>query len=199
MLPGALGLPAALFLILGGAVACFAGYRMFRLVLGVYGFLLGSMLASSVVGVTNTTGMVVAALGGGVAGALLLMLGYFIGVALVGAGMGALAAHLTWPLAGSGDPPVLLIVGLAMVGAVGATFVQRYIVIAGTAFGGAWTMVVGVVNLLAERGVTRGSSDTDVWILYPTTIGDTTWAPLAWIVLSVAGLSVQLAGKKKRK
>ena len=52
MLPQALGLPAAVVLILGGAVTCFAGYRLFRFVLGIYGFILGAMLASSFAGIT---------------------------------------------------------------------------------------------------------------------------------------------------
>ena len=73
MLPEAYGTPAAIALVLGGALTCFAGYRLFRVVLGIYGFVLGAMIASSVMGATNTTGMVVAALLGGVCGAVLLM------------------------------------------------------------------------------------------------------------------------------
>ena len=56
--------------------------------------MLGAMLASSVMGATNTTGMIVAALVGGVCGAALLMFAYFVGIALVGAGLGALVAHV---------------------------------------------------------------------------------------------------------
>ena len=47
-------------------------------------------------GVSNTTGMIVAALVGGVVGALMLMFAYFVGIALVGAGLGALVAHVGW-------------------------------------------------------------------------------------------------------
>ena len=64
MLPPSYELPAALLLLLGGALACVAGYRLFRTVLAIYGFILGAMLASSLMGVTNTTGMVVAAVAG---------------------------------------------------------------------------------------------------------------------------------------
>ena len=79
---------------LGGALACFAGYRLFRIVLGIYGFILGAMIASSMMGVSNTIGMIVAALVGGLVGALILMFAYFVGIALVGAGLGALVAHV---------------------------------------------------------------------------------------------------------
>ena len=41
-------------------------------------------------GVGNNVGMVVAALVGGLIGAVVLVLAYFVGIALVGAGLGAL-------------------------------------------------------------------------------------------------------------
>ena len=50
MLPHSYELPAAILLVLGGALSCFAGYRLFKIVLGIYGFILGAMLASSMMG-----------------------------------------------------------------------------------------------------------------------------------------------------
>jgi hypothetical protein len=96
MLPQAYELPAALFLFLAGAVSCFAGYRLFKLVLGIYGFILGAGLASSAMSASNTIGMIAAALAGGIVGALILVFAYFIGIALVGAGLGALVLHFGW-------------------------------------------------------------------------------------------------------
>ena len=96
MLPPVYGPPAAIVLILGGALACFAGYRLFRIVLGIYGFILGAMLASSIMGVGNTIGMLVAAAIGGVVGSIVLVMAYFVGIALVGAGLGALIGHVIW-------------------------------------------------------------------------------------------------------
>ena len=57
MLPATFQTPAAIVLLVGGLLACFAGYRLFRVVLAIYGFILGAMLASSMMGVSNTTGM----------------------------------------------------------------------------------------------------------------------------------------------
>src|SRR6478672_3408644 len=114
MLPHSYELPAAILLVLGGALSCFAGYRLFKIVLGVYGFIFGAMLASSMMGTSNTTGMIVAAVAGGIAGALLLMFAYFIGIALVGAGLGALLAHVGWGYVGRGDPPAVAIIVLAI-------------------------------------------------------------------------------------
>ena len=47
-------------LLAGGVISCFFGYRLFRTVLAIFGFVLGGMLASSVFGVSNTTMMLVA-------------------------------------------------------------------------------------------------------------------------------------------
>lgn len=200
MLPQAYELPAALFLLLGGAVSCFAGYRLFKLVLAIYGFILGAGLASSAMGASNTIGMVIAALVGGVVGALILVFAYFVGIALVGAGLGALAAHMAWSQFGTTDPPALVIILLAVLGAFGAMMLQRYVIIVGTAFGGAWTLIVGALALAGERTPTRPSPAVNVWILYPLTPAPGhQWVPLVWLAVSIVGAAVQLGvtGKKQ--
>jgi hypothetical protein len=200
MLPAAYGFPAAVVLIIGGAIACFAGYRFFRLVLAIYGFILGALMASSMMGVGNSVGMVVAALVGGAIGAVVLVLAYFVGIALVGAGLGALLAHELWYWIRPGDPPALIVIVAALIGAIAAMVVQRYVIIVGTAFGGAWTMIVGFMNAFSTRGITRLSSPTEVWILYPQSTSGEGWAPIAWLVLGVIGVVVQLGmtgGKRK--
>jgi hypothetical protein len=199
MLPAAYGFPAAILLIIGGAIACFAGYRFFRVVLAIYGFILGALMASSMMGVGNGVGMIVAALIGGVIGAVVLVLAYFVGIALVGAGLGALIAHEVWYWVRPGDPPALIVIVAALIGAALAMVVQRYVIIVGTAFGGAWTMIVGLMNALSTRGVTRLSSSTEVWILYPQSTAGERWAPVAWLILGVIGVAVQLGVTSGRK
>src|SRR6267143_1454605 len=200
MLPHSYELPAAILLILGGALSCFAGYRLFKIVLGIYGFILGAMLGSSVMGVSNTTGMVVASLIGGVAGAAILMFAYFVGIALVGAGLGALVAHVVWDYVRSGDPPAIVVILLAIVGSVAAMLLQRYVIIVATAFGGAWTVIVGTLAISGDRGAARAATAGDVWVLYPLTPAPGNgWVPIAWVVLGLIGTGVQLGitGKKK--
>ena len=201
MLPQSYELPAAILLVLGGALSCFAGYRLFKIVLGIYGFVLGAMLASSAMGVTNTTGMIVAALVGGVCGALLLMFAYFIGIALVGAGLGALVAHVAWSSVRSGDPPAVAVIVLSILGSIGAMFLQRYVIIVATAFGGAWTVIVGGLAAAGDRGAAKAASAGDVWILYPTSPAPgQKWVPVAWIILGLVGTGLQLGitGRKRK-
>ena len=202
MLPHSYELPAAILLVLGGALSCFAGYRLFKIVLGIYGFVLGAMLASSTMGVTNGTGMIVASLVGGVCGALLLMFAYFVGIALVGAGLGALVAHVAWSTLGrSGDPPAVAVVALSVMGSIGAMFLQRYVIVVATAFGGAWTVIVGGLAVAGDRGAARAATAGDVWILYPLSPAPgQKWVPVAWVALGLIGTAVQLVttGRKKQ-
>ena len=121
MLPHSYELPAAILLVLGGALSCFAGYRLFKIV-------------------------------------------------------------------------------LAILGAIGAMLLQRYVIIVATAFGGAWTMIVGALALMGGgRATARGAPSGDVWILYPTTAPGQRWAPIAWIVLGLVGTAVQLGATGKKK
>jgi hypothetical protein len=201
MLPHSYELPAAILLVLGGALSCFAGYRLFKIVLGIYGFVLGAMLASSTMGVTNSTGMIVASLVGGVCGALLLMFAYFVGIALVGAGLGALVAHVAWSTLGrSGDPPAVAVVVLSVMGSIGAMFLQRYVIVVATAFGGAWTVIVGGLAVAGDRGAARAATAGDVWILYPLSPAPgQKWVPVAWVALGLIGTAVQLVTTARKK
>jgi len=201
MLPQAYELPAALLLVLAGALACFAGHRLFRYVLALFGFILGAMMASSTMGISNTIGMMAAALVGGLLGAAILVFAYFIGIALVGAAVGALIVHFGWTLVGTGDPPVPAVIGLAIAGALIAMYVQRHVIIVTTAFVGAWTLIVGLLAAVGDRGALAAKSAANVWILYPmTSPPGHAWAPYVWVLLGIAGTAVQLnfGGRKKR-
>jgi hypothetical protein len=203
MLPNAYELPTAILFVVGGALACFAGHRLFRIVLGIYGFILGAMLASSIVGVSNTFGMTMAAVAGGVAGAVILILAYFLAIALVGAGLGALVTHLAWgPMVG-GDPTALVVVLASTAGAIGAMILQRYVIVIGTAFAGAWTMLVGGIGMasnLADRSTLHAARDGDPWILYPLSPAPgQRWVPLAWVVLGVIGTAIQLGVTARKR
>jgi hypothetical protein len=201
MLPVAYQLPAAILLIVGGLISCFFGYRLFKFVLGIFGFILGGLAASSVFGVSDTTYMVLAAIGGGIAGALIMLAGYFIGVALIGAGMGALLANLIWTRI-EGDPHAFVVVLFSVAGALVATWLQRYVIIIGTAFAGSWTIIVGALAIMGDRTALNAAAAGDIWVAYPMAPAPgQRWVPWVWIVLGVAGTLVQLfvtGGEKVR-
>src|SRR4051812_5972442 len=96
MLPASYQLPAAAILLAGGIISCFFGYRLFRTVLAIFGFIFGGMIASSLFGISDTTMLLLAWVVGGLAGAFILIVAYFVGVALMGAALGAAIAHLVF-------------------------------------------------------------------------------------------------------
>lgn len=176
---------------LGGLLSCVAGYRVFRVVLGIYGFILGALLASSAMGTDHTLWMIGAALLGGLVGALILIAGYFVGVALIGAGIGALVANFAWALFGH-EPGLIAIVVLSILGALGALVVQRYVIIAATAFGGAQTVIVGAAALIGGRSGVEAARG--VYRVYPIDpLPKTKWDAIAWFVLGLIGVVVQLS------
>ena len=192
MLPAAYQVPAAAVLMAGGALACLLGYRSFKVVLAVFGFILGALAASSLFGASETTPMVIAALVGGIAGGALLLAAYFVGVALVGAGVGALAANLIWTQI-EGDPHPFIVVLFSVAGALLATWLQRYVIILGTAFGGAWTLLVGGMAVIGNTGPMKAAVQGDIWVAYPMAPApDQRWLPWAWLALGIFGTVVQM-------
>src|SRR3982751_4169382 len=118
MLPGSFQVPAAVILFIGGLCSCFAGYRIFRFVLAFFGFVFGALFVSAAMGTDQTMWMIGAALVGGLVGALILFAAYFVGVALIGAGIGAGLAMLLWAAANR-EPGIWPVIILAVIGAIG--------------------------------------------------------------------------------
>jgi Domain of unknown function (DUF4203) len=201
MLPSSYQIPAAIVLLVGGIVACFFGYRLFRIVLAIFGFILGALASSSIFGMSDTGPMLIAAAAGGLIGAAILIAAYFLGVALIGAGLGAVAANLFFA-AGDRDPHFLVVVFLAITGAAAAMYLQRYFIIVGTGFGGAWTMIVGGMALIGDRMALAAAAAGDVWVAYPMNPAPgQRWLPIAWLALGAIGTGVQLGitgGEKGR-
>lgn len=201
MLPATYQLPAAIVLLLGGIVSCFFGYRLFRIVLAIFGFILGAFAASSVFGVSDTGPMIIAAVIGGLIGAGIMFAAYFVGVALIGAALGAAAANILFS-ASERDPHFLVVVFFAIAGAAASMYLQRYFIIVGTAFGGAWTLLVGAMALVGDRAAMAAAAANNVWVVYPLDPAPgQRWVPVAWLVLGAIGAWVQLGytgGEKGR-
>jgi len=203
MLPGTYSIPAAVLFVAGGALACFMGYRVFRLVLGIYGFVLGALIGTSVLAPTETWLTLVVALVGGLAGAAILLLAYFVGVAFVGAALAALVVHLAWSKFGHGDPHPLVVVGACIAGALASMSLQRLVIVLGTATAGAWTLLVGVLLFLGNKTAEAAAAKGEVWLAYPLNPSpDERWLPFAWIGLAIVGALAQFrmkGGKPKAR
>ena len=197
MLPASFQAPAAVILLVGGLLSCFAGYRVFRIVLAFFGFVFGVLFTSTVMGGDQTIWTIAAALAGGLAGALILFAGYFVGVALIGAGFGAGIALLVWAAIGR-EPGIIPVILLAIAAAIAALALQRYVIIIATALGGAQTAIVGGAALMSSRGL--DASARSVFRVYPLDpLPATRWDLVAFVLLSMVGLIVQLRSKGGKK
>ena len=201
MIPASYQLPAAIVLVLGGTVACFFGYRLFRIVLAIFGFILGFLASSSVFGVSDTVPMVVTGLAGGLIFAGIMIAAYFVGVALAGAAIGAFFAHVGFGVYDR-EPAVLAVILIALAGAVAATYLQRYCIIVFTSFGGAWTLIVGAMAIIGDPTALAAAAAGDVWVAYPLNPAPgKQWVPIVWVVLGLIGTGVQMGwtgGEKGR-
>lgn len=188
----------ALFALVLGALFLFWGYRVFLVMLPIWGFFAGFWLGAQTTSLlfgagflATTTGWVVGFFIG-LLFALLSYLFYLFGVALVAASVGA--ALVTGFLSLFGLETGLLVFLAALVGAVGVaglTLVfnlQKYVIIILTAVGGANSLVLSVLLLFGR--VTPDDLAAAGNAIRPVLQDSWFWA-LAWILLAIVGIIFQ--------
>jgi hypothetical protein len=179
-----------------GLLNCFFGYRLFRVLLGIWGFVGGAALSMTLLQGASVDPLVqiVGALLGGIAGAVLVSALYLVGGFLFGASFGLLMAsvlqqHLhalpLWPLT----------IALAVIGGIAALALQRPLITLFTAFGGAWVVVAGVASAIADCPLKTFPAHC---------VRASPWALVilvAWLVLGFCGLATQsqLGGGRGRR
>lgn len=182
-----------------GLLNCFFGYRIFRVLLGVYGFVLGALVGAVVAGSVSAGQVWVLAIGaivGGIVGAALMVLLYFVGVFAVGAVAGMLLANAIGVAVGIDVPTLVVIIVAGVVGIV-ALILQRVALVLATAFSGAWTAVAGVAALLAGESVSLGLlGQPEGWTRVDLPLLVTL---AAWLLLGVAGAVVQFQTTREQE
>ena len=92
-----------------------------------------------------------------------------------------------------GDPHPAVVILVAVAGALLATWLQRYVIILGTAFGGAWTMMVGGSALMGNATALKAAAAGDVWVAYPMNPAPgQAWVPWVFLALGRRGTLVQM-------
>ena len=194
---------AALLALMLGAAFCFSGYRIFLVMLPIWGFFAGFWLGAEGTALIFGTGFLVTATGWvlgfilGLIGAVLSYLFYTVGVVIVAAGFGA--ALGTGLMAVIGFESGLLVAITGLVGAVvvaGLTLVfslQKYVIIAITATGGANAMLLS--GLLFFGRVSLQSLQTAGSSIKPILQDSWFWS-IIWLILTVAGIVVQIRSNR---
>jgi hypothetical protein len=183
-----------------GLLNCFFGYRIFRVLLGIYGFVVGAgvgIFVASNLAAGQALWLAVGAVAGGIIGAVLMVLLYFVGVFVVGAFGGVLLVNAIGAVTGFAVPTVVVIIAAVVVGIL-ALILQRAVLVLLTAFAGAWAAVSGGALLLAGRSLPAISI-----IARPATWEQANLPMLAilisWLVLGVVGMSVQFRATRERR
>jgi hypothetical protein len=77
---------------------------------------------------------------------------------------------------------------------------QRYVIILGTALGGAWTLIVGGLALMGRTNAAEAAARGNIWLLYPMNPAPgEPWVPVAWLALAVVGFAVQITVTAKKR
>jgi Domain of unknown function (DUF4203) len=173
----------ALISIAIGLVACFAGYRLFRAVLPVFGFILGAIVGAQAVflvfneGFLATLLSIVAAVVVGIVFGLLAYAFWALGVILAVGGMGFAIGAAVLPAFGLELDIIAWILGLLVgLGFAAAAYVLRLpraLVTVVTALWGAGSTLAGVLVLLNQveveeigyGGVTAVVGESFIWTL----------------------------------
>jgi hypothetical protein len=177
-----------------GLLQCFAGYRIFRVVLGITGFVFGAVLAGYLIFTWTDSQLfaIIAGVIGGLIGAFLMGGLYIVGFFVIGAIFGGVATSALFALAGS-VAPVWLVVVLALVGGILAVVLQKLMIVIATAFGGSWWVMSGIASL-------TGAIEMQQLQLAPLGLQEagTGWL-VAWLVLGIAGMMVQYSRYRSRR
>ena len=128
--------------------------------------------------------MRVGGLVGGIIGAGLLVILYYLGVFLFGAAVGAMLVGVIGGALEIEMPLAAIIVGAVVLGIV-AVALQKVVIILSTALSGSWTAVVGVYAIIEGQQL----SLDQFWRSVP---GEEPLVPIAiWLGLAVIGAIVQ--------
>ena len=187
----------AVTLIASGMITCFYGYRLFKIVLAITGFVTGGALAWTVLtaagyGQTATiAGTFLVSLVGGIAMVSL----FFAGVFLFGCSMGLLMAVLLLSTIGS-ELNVVVVSIFALVNGLVTLWFRKVLVVASTALTGAWSVLSGIAYFVGNLDLVGALAKPELL----QTQGDLYYAVVAlWLLLGVSGITIQMRSQRKRK
>ena len=187
----------AVSLIVAGVVACFFGYRLFKMILIITGILGGGGLVWTVLATNGfSLGTVfTGALVGALLGSLALFYLFFLGVFLFGCSLGLFVALVV--LAAVGTQVNILSAGIfALVVGLVAILIRKGLIVASTSFTGSWSLLSGATyftqgldpfTILLRPNFLRSGENLSHLIFG------------LWLVLGISGIIFQLRSSSRKK
>ncbi|MCB0170451.1 MAG: DUF4203 domain-containing protein [Anaerolineae bacterium] len=193
----------ALFAVVFGLAFCFFGYRVFLVLLPIWGFFGGFWLGAQMMALLFGTGFLVT-ITGWVAGfilgmvfAILSYLFYILGVALVAASFGAaIGAGFMAALGFEGGFFVIIVALLCAIFVAALTLVmnlQKYVIILITAVGGANAIILSALLVLGR--VSMGNIQSAGNAIRPV-LSDSFFWLILWLALAGAGVVIQIISNR---
>lgn len=145
-----------------GILQCFFGYRLFKLILGMIGFVAGALLGVAISGGAEVSKgvailiMIVCGIGGAYASIAL----YFFGVFLVGSAAGAAIVAI---ISQGEAATILYVLGAVVIGVLALIF-QKIVIVVSTAWSGAFSIILYMV--LAQADISEGILLLFFWVLF---------------------------------
>ncbi len=129
------------FLVIG-LVQCFYGYKFFKLIMAIMGFIIGLPIGFAIGGLLGRDPVVaiVSAIVGGLVFSELAILFYYLSIFIVGAITGALGFFLLAQLFQM-HPDVAVFILFGLIGGIIALYFQKFVIILGTSLGGAYYVI----------------------------------------------------------
>ncbi len=193
------GILAGVFALILGAAMLLYGYRLFLVLLPIFGFFAGFWFGAQGIALlfgesflASFTGLVVG-FGVGLITAILSYLFYMVGVVLVAGAFGSSLAvgFMSWLGIESGFLIAIVAIVLALIVAGAVVFfnAQRYVISLITAVGGANVLVVGVMLIFQQVAVEDLSGAGNA--IQPMLDGSWFWS-IIWLALIAMGLVYQI-------
>ena len=173
-----------------GLIACFYGYKAFRVWLALAGLLFGARLGYYLGGyIGEQLWPIVGAIAVGLVICLLSYFLYKLGAVLIGALLGGMFTSIILSAFGVTALPWMILVGAAVVAIIAVAFLKQFIII-GSSFQGSYLIVAGAYALIS--GMSYAGFDDALqavelpWYLY-----------VIIVVLGIVGIIVQNNSAKK--
>lgn len=181
-----------------GLISCFFGYRVFNVILVVWGFIGGAVIGMAIAANSVTSTQLLAMLVSGMVGALLSRLLYHVGVFIIGVSFGVSLAIVAVGFFGIDQPPLILGAVFGIIGGIAAVALSKWMIMVATAFSGASLIIMSVMFFFGRYSIDNIGT-LRLMEIPPSSRSYDQMATTAWFVLGIMGFIVQYRAERNRR